>query len=115
MFAAMNIDDHQSKDSTLIPETKTENGTQFNLEIFFHVAKTGNYERLKAMIQAGADVNTKHSKDDTSLLLVAEKGHDKCLDLLTKARADVNVRNSDGHTALMFVADRDMNHALICC
>ena len=60
-----------------------------------------NEKCVKALIEAGADVNACSNKGNTALALAANKGHYGCLTLLIQAGADVNVSNADGVTALL--------------
>ena len=58
-----------------------------NKQRFFRAAENGNYERLGALIQEGADVNVTNSKGDTALLLAVQQGYDKCMDFTNKSRS----------------------------
>ena len=74
-------------------------------------AKKGNTTAVKALLEAGADVNTKDKKGWTGLLLAAVKGHTATVQALLDAGADVNAKaigvtalslaTRNGHTAVV--------------
>jgi ankyrin repeat protein len=58
-------------------------------------AYDGNVEHVRALIQAGADVN--HRMNSTALCNAALRGHDEIVRMLIEAGADVNKRASEGY------------------
>lgn len=58
-------------------------------------AYDGNVEQVRALIQAGADVN--HRMNSTALCNAASRGHDEIVRMLIEAGADVNKRASEGY------------------
>jgi ankyrin repeat protein len=58
-------------------------------------AYDGNVEHVRALIQAGADVN--HRMNSTALCNAASRGHDEIVRMLIEAGADVNKRASEGY------------------
>ena len=64
-------------------------------------AKYGNYNVLKLLIQAGADVNLTDRYGETALMFAAANNNDHCIDMLIQAGADVKKRSSTGSDALM--------------
>jgi len=68
---------------------------------YLHLAATkGNLEILKAIIDAGADVNHQDTRQETALHESARKGCFECVQLLKQKGADVNLVNNRGETAL---------------
>ncbi len=59
-------------------------------------------EKVRALIDAGADVNAATEKGSTALMFAVYKGHVEIVKLLLAAKADVNAANKDGATALMW-------------
>ena len=61
---------------------------------------SGDIEMAQILIQGGADVNLKSSKDGlTPLMIAAYNGDMEMIDLLLKNKADVNAANQEGQTA----------------
>ena len=67
-------------------------------------AGRGKTEAMKALINAGADVNAKDNDDETALMWAAESGHAEAVKILINTGANVNAKNNDGYTALMLAA-----------
>ena len=75
--------------------------------VFKHFLISGNYNHVKMMIKAGADVNVTFGEEmGSSLIFMARRGDIECAKLVLNAGADVNVRQVDGHTALKFCIER---------
>ena len=55
---------------------------------------------VKALIQAGANVNLKSKTGKTALIIAVSNGHTNCADLLIGAGASVNEASNDGTTPL---------------
>ena len=51
---------------------------------------------MKALIDAGADLNMEAKNGDTALILAANRGYTDCVKVLLKAGADVNGKNKKG-------------------
>ncbi|MEP0882102.1 ankyrin repeat domain-containing protein [Trichocoleus sp. ST-U3] len=58
-------------------------------------ASDGNAEQVRALIQAGADINRR--MNSTALCNAASRGHDEIVRMLIEAGADVNKRTSEGY------------------
>lgn len=68
---------------------------------WFNAVAEGDVPRVKALLQANADVNAKSRGGTTALMLAAQQGRDELLGILLRAGARVNDKNGDGQTALM--------------
>ena len=77
-------------------------------------AETGNVERVRTLINQGADVNAVGTSGKTPLMYAATRGHDAVLELLLQKGADVNAKAKatgltpswqSGWTALMYAAN----------
>ncbi|HIX19574.1 MAG TPA: ankyrin repeat domain-containing protein [Candidatus Akkermansia intestinigallinarum] len=77
---------------------------QYNRELLKAVAE-GKPGRLKLLLAAGADPNTRQNQD-SALFIAAYEGHTDCLNALLEAGADVNARNFDTQTALFKAAQK---------
>jgi hypothetical protein len=64
-------------------------------------------DRVKFLVEKGADVNTVDNQGGTPLTAAARQRHDKMVELLIKLGADVNKPNSDGMTPLTTAVMRD--------
>jgi uncharacterized protein len=73
------------------------------------VAKVGDIEALKFLIDRDVDVNSTHCllESSTALIAAVESNQWNIVDYLITAHADVNQQDADGRTALMY--------AVICC
>lgn len=65
-------------------------------------ARDGDTEKVRELLQEGADVNAGLSSE--ALILVAGGGHTEEVRILLKAGADVHAGDKDGLTALMYAA-----------
>ncbi len=65
----------------------------------------GHGEAARALLESGADVETKNKIGWTPLMLAAHKGYTKIVQILLKAGAEVNAINNRGATALIYAAD----------
>ena len=71
-------------------------------EAMILATKDKELERLKWLINKGANVNARTKENRTALMWVSKKGYIEIVDFLLKIDAiNVNVRNNKGGTALM--------------
>ena len=64
-------------------------------------AKSGQTEKVLALIKAGADVNVKDKYGFTALMGSAGNGQTEAVKALIEAKADVNAKDKLGNTALI--------------
>ena len=66
-------------------------------------ASRGETEKVKALLESGADVEVEAKYMDglTALMAAALKGHTDTVQALLDAGADVEAKNNDGESALM--------------
>jgi len=70
-----------------------------------NACKDGDLEKVKQLLEEGADVNVKDEKGRTALMFASWYGHKKVVKQLLEKGADVNAREyKDGETALMWAA-----------
>ncbi|MEZ0262470.1 MAG: ankyrin repeat domain-containing protein [Alphaproteobacteria bacterium] len=67
-------------------------------------------DRLKPLLDAGADPNMRWESDSsgrqlTALMIVAEVGAEKCVQLLLNTGADPDLKDAKGMTALMYACE----------
>jgi ankyrin repeat protein len=68
---------------------------------FVIAARAGNIQRVQALLQQGARVNSRDRNGDSPLNMAAAKGNVPLVDVLLQAEADVNLANIAGVTPLM--------------
>lgn len=68
---------------------------------FVMAARAGQVARVEALLQEGAQVNSRDRNGDSPLNLAAARGNEALVDALLKAGADVNLPNLAGVTPLM--------------
>ena len=71
-------------------------------EALIITAGRGKTEAMKALIDAGANVNAKNNIGSTALMWAADYGHAEAIKVLLNAGADVNIRNNRGKRAVDF-------------
>ena len=78
----------------------------YSMDIF-NAAKTGNVNRVRELIAAGADVNQQDNNGYTPLHWAAENGHQTVVQALIAAGANVNQPDNDGRIPLHWAAEND--------
>ena len=68
------------------------------------LARDGDTEGLRALLDRGADVNAAADAGWTALMSAAFNGHDACLTVLLDRGADVNLQSNNGMTVLIYAA-----------
>jgi len=80
---------------------------------FFAAVRAGDLAKVKAMLDAGVDVNTKNDYGATALVYAAEKGHVNILKLLIERKADVEAKdNFYNATAFTWAMMKDHEEAM---
>jgi len=79
---------------------------------FVQAAASNDQKALQLFVDAGMTPDTKDSKDETALMIAAQKGNIEVLDLLLKAKSDVNTINSKGETALSYAVNASQLQAV---
>jgi ankyrin repeat protein len=69
-------------------------------------AQEGDAQTLKALLEAGVDVNAKAHAGMTALMHATKNKHGECVKVLIKAGADVNAVNELGRTALKMAEEK---------
>jgi len=67
-------------------------------------AKSGDKERVRLLLENGANVNARDRYGWTALMWAVFKGYKEIVKLLLENGADVNVRDFFGNTALKFAS-----------
>ena len=67
----------------------------------------GRTAAVQALLEAGADVNTRNTIRNTPLMLVANWGHTEIVQVLLANGADVHAKNTIGMTACIFPPEGD--------
>ena len=70
-------------------------------------AETGTPQIVKALLNAGAEVNHKDKRDEAPLFLAIKQGSLPIVRLLLDADADANLTSRQGDAPLMLAADRN--------
>ena len=65
----------------------------------------GHHECARALIEAGAAVDTVNNHGNTALMLACRLGHHECAQALIDAHADLELTNRDGQNALMIACE----------
>jgi ankyrin repeat protein len=76
----------------------------------------GNYQKVKELLDSGADVNARDVFDGTPLIMAALHGHIDIAKLLLDKGADIEARDNQGHTAISYafdIEDKDKRRELL--
>lgn len=74
----------------------------FKNKPMINAAKGGNAEKVKLLLEKGADVDAKDNSGNTALIYAAVNGHIETVKILVEKGADVNAEDKDGLTALFW-------------
>lgn len=81
------------------PFDRTEKHMDYPVRYVADSVRQGNVTMLKALLEEGADVNTRHL-GNTILYEACEAGHVECVETLLAAGADIHALNPEGNTNL---------------
>ena len=84
--------------------------------VLMRAALDGNTERVRELIDQGADINQRDDNGRTALMFAVVNLHYETMKVLLEYGADVNAKSKQGGTALMAAAltgDRRMVQALL--
>jgi len=70
----------------------------------------GNIEEIRALLRAGAQVNTPGEVGNTALHEAVSQGHISAVKLLVQFGADMNARNNFGQTPLDIARAKNRDH-----
>jgi ankyrin repeat protein/serine/threonine protein kinase/Flp pilus assembly protein TadD len=80
-------------------------GFAIHKEALWELARKGNRDKVKDLLDKGADVDSKGEYDNTALIGAAEEGHADIVRLLLADGAYVDARNQWQETALILAAE----------
>jgi ankyrin repeat protein len=69
-----------------------------NFELL-NIIQDGDFEKVKTLLQAGANINAITKFKHTPLMLAARDGYEEVVDFLITQGADIHATDSLGHTA----------------
>lgn len=87
------------------PEQKRETSKNSYSE-FLVAARTGNLEKIKRLVKAGIDVDTKSESGSTALMAASYYGHFDIVRFLIRNKANLNIQEVNGNTALMWASSK---------
>ena len=76
----------------------------YNSALLFSAIKSGNTDKVKKALKAGANVNATDKLGNTALIYASRMGEINIVSTLIKAGAHVNAMNKNGETALIAAA-----------
>ena len=71
---------------------------------FLNACEEGDLERVKQLLERGADVNVRDKDGETALMIVSWYGKKEIAELLIKNGIDINAKDNLGRTALMYAS-----------
>jgi len=80
---------------------ETSGNTSEINNLLFRAVIRDDFDEVKWLIEAGADINALNKSGYTALMLASYLGRTEVAKLLVNAGADVRITNNDGYTALM--------------
>jgi ankyrin repeat protein len=83
------------------PISETQKRLNNNLLL---AAQDGNYNKIKILLETGADIEARNRSGTTPLIVAAHNGFIKACELLIEKGADVNAVSKNGQTALMIAS-----------
>ena len=81
-------------------------------QLFWDAAASGDFQKVVATVNQGADVNIRNAEARTALMRTAKRGHEKIVRYLLDKGADVNAKAKNNATALT-LARQEKNKEMI--
>ena len=85
-------------------ETSAPRPTPVRPDALHRAAQTGDIDVLKAVLEAGVDIDARDGRSWTALMHAVNNGYILLVDSLLAARGDADIRAPDGATALFMAA-----------
>ncbi len=85
----------------LLPLVATAGAGEILDQQLVEAARAGNAQKVKDLLQKGADANAKNHEGTTALMFAAYQGSQEMIEALIEKGADVNAKDNEGSTALM--------------
>ena len=71
---------------------------------FLNASEKGNLQKIKKLLENGANVNARNKWGDTALMRSALKGHKEVVEILIENGANINAKNGLMDTTMMYAA-----------
>ena len=117
------VTENQNAESTkILAERLAESGknirtirdSEGKTALMYAAEKSINPEIIRALIQAGSDVNAHDNNGSTALMFAAARNiRPEILYALIEAGADINAQNTAGNTALILAAKFHIYHSML--
>ena len=101
--ALMHASDQSHKEVVKVLRA-AESGKPHDSDDLIRASENGYLKTVKALIDAGADVNIKNGYGKTALMCASRKGCLEIVKILIQARADLNLQDQDQWTALIYAS-----------
>ena len=75
-------------------------------------SRNGQLEKVKLILELGANISQTQNKGHTALMLASERGYDEVVALLLSNGADIVARDNNGRTALMSASEYGHNEVV---
>lgn len=86
------------------PKGASTTANQGQLTALMSAALDGDTNKVRTLLESGADINAQDAKGRTALMLAVINRHASTAKVLLNAGADMSVRADDGRTALSLAA-----------
>lgn len=81
--------------------------TYMSYTVLWAASQHGHSDIVRALCEAGAQVNKVSAENMTALYVAAQNGHTKCIDILLEFGADVNITRDGGYSPLYVASQKD--------
>jgi ankyrin repeat protein len=90
----------------VIQTVDESNDEKILFEAMFVASQSGQLEKVRCLVDYGADLNAKDEDDETALILASKCGHLGIVKYLVETGADLNAEGKYGWTALNYASRR---------